>query len=168
MTTTTSDLAANDQLLKADDYKPLIVSYQNGAAIRLSDVANVQDSVEDLRAAGIANGKPCRAGDYFSPARREYHRYRGPRAGGPSAAEGSIPAAIDLTVVLDQTTTIRASVHDVERTLVISIGLVIIVVFIFLQKCPRNVHSKRGGPGLANRHFRRDVFVSATVSTTCR
>src|SRR6185437_14478363 len=56
---TTSDIAVNDQLLKAVDYRPLIVGYSNGAAIRLGDVANVQDSVENLRSAGLANGKPC-------------------------------------------------------------------------------------------------------------
>src|SRR6266511_5931354 len=57
--TTTSDLATNDQLFKAAEYRPLIVSYSNGAAVKLSDIANVQDSVENLRSAGVANGKPC-------------------------------------------------------------------------------------------------------------
>ena len=57
-TQTTADVAANDQLLKAEDYRPLIVGYHNGAAIKLSDIANVQDSVENIRAAGFVNGKP--------------------------------------------------------------------------------------------------------------
>ena len=56
---TTADILANDQLLKADDYKPLIVGYHNGAAVKLSDVADVEDSVEDMRAAGYVNGKPA-------------------------------------------------------------------------------------------------------------
>src|SRR5438046_9002738 len=55
---TTADILANDQLLKAEDYKPLIVAYRKGAAIRLSDIANVEDSVENLRSAGFVNGKP--------------------------------------------------------------------------------------------------------------
>ena len=131
--TTTSDLAANDQLLKASDYRPLIVSYQNGAALKLSDVANVQDSVEDLRAAGMTNGKPSVLVVISrEPGANIIATVDRVREALPQL-KAAIPAAIDLTVVLDQTTTIRASVHDVERTLLISIGLVIIVVFVFLR-----------------------------------
>ena len=130
---TRSDLATNDQLLKADAYKPLIVSYQNGAAVKLADVANVQDSVEDLRAAGMTNGKPSVLVVISrEPGANIIATVDRVREGLPQL-KASIPAAIDLTVVLDQTTTIRASVHDVEQTLLISIGLVIIIVFIFLR-----------------------------------
>jgi multidrug efflux pump len=131
--TTTSDLAVNDQLLKAADYRPLIVGYSNSAAIRLSDVANVQDSVENLRSAGLANGKPCALVIIFrQPGANIIDTVDGVRAALPQL-KASIPSAIDLTVVMDQTTTIRASVRDVERTLIISIGLVIMVVFVFLR-----------------------------------
>ena len=131
--TTTSDLATNDQLLKASDYRPLIVSYQNGAALKLSDVANVQDSVEDLRAAGMTNGKPSVLVVISrEPGANIIDTVDRVREALPQL-KASIPAAIDLTVVLDQTTTIRASVHDVEQMLLISIGLVILVVFIFLR-----------------------------------
>jgi multidrug efflux pump len=131
--TTTSDLATNDQLLKAAYYRPLIVGYSNGAAIRLSDIANVQDSVENLRSAGLANGKPCALVIVFrQPGANIIETVDGVRAALPQL-KASIPSAIDLTVVVDQTTTIRASVRDVERTLLISIGLVILVVFIFLR-----------------------------------
>jgi multidrug efflux pump len=134
---TTSDLAANDQLLKAKYYQPLIVGFSNGAAIRLSDIANVQDSVENLRSAGVANGKPCALIIIFrEPGANIIDTVDGVRAALPQLA-ASIPSAIDLTVVMDQTTTIRASVSDVERTLVISIVLVILVVFLFL----RNLHA---------------------------
>jgi multidrug efflux pump len=130
---TTSDLATNDQLLKAEYYQPLIVGYSNGAAIRLSDIANVQDSVENVRSAGVANGKPCALVVVFrEPGANIIETVDGVRAALPQL-KASIPAAIDLTVVLDQTTTIRASVSDVERTLVISIALVILVVFVFLR-----------------------------------
>jgi multidrug efflux pump len=130
---TTSDLVTNDQLLKAEYYRPLIVGYSNGAAIKLSDIANVQDSVENLRSAGVANGKPCALVVIFrEPGANIIDTVDGVRAALPQL-KASIPAAIDLTVVLDQTTTIRASVSDVERTLVISIGLVILVVFVFLR-----------------------------------
>jgi multidrug efflux pump len=131
--TTTSELATNDQLLKAEDYSPLIVSYQNGTALKLSDVANVQDSVEDLRAAGMTNGKRSVLVVIFrEPGANIIATVDRVREALPQL-RASIPAAIDLTVVLDQTTTIRASVHDVEQTLLISIGLVIIIVFIFLR-----------------------------------
>ena len=131
--TTTSDLAANDQLLKAAEYRPLIVGYSNGAAIRLSDVANVQDSVENLRSAGLANGKPCALVIIFrQPGANIIDTVDNVRAALPQL-KASIPSAIDLTVVMDQTTTIRASVREVERTLMISIGLVILVVFVFLR-----------------------------------
>jgi multidrug efflux pump len=130
---TTSPLATNDQLLKASDYRPLIVRYQNGAALKLSDVANVQDSVEDLRATGITNGKPSVLVVIFrEPGANIIATVDRVREALPQL-RASIPAAIDLTVVLDQTSTIRASVRDVEQTLLISIGLVIIVVFIFLR-----------------------------------
>ncbi len=131
--TTTSDLATNDQLLKAVDYRPLIVGYSNGAAIRLSDIANVQDSVENLRSAGLANGKPCALVIVFrQPGANIIDTVDGVRAALPQL-KASIPAAIDLTIVTDQTTTIRASVREVERTLIVSIGLVILVVVVFLR-----------------------------------
>ncbi len=130
---TTSDVAANDQLLKAEYYRLLIVGFNNGAAIRLSDIANVQDSVENLRSAGVANGKPCALIIIFrEPGANIIDTVDGVRAALPQL-EASIPTAIDLTVVMDQTTTIRASVTDVERTLLISIALVILVVFLFLR-----------------------------------
>jgi len=131
--TTTSDLATNDQLLKAVDYRPLIVGYHDGAAIRLSDIANVQDSVENLRSAGLANGKPCALVIVFrQPGANIIDTVDGVRAALPQL-KASIPSAINLTVVMDQTTTIRASVREVERTLLISISLVIMVVFVFLR-----------------------------------
>jgi len=131
--TITSILATNDQLLKADAYKPLVVTYQNGAAVKLADIATVQDSVEDLRAAGMTNGKPSVLLVIFrEPGANIMATVDRVREAIPQL-KASIPAAIDLTVVLDQTNTIRASVRDVERTLLISIGLVILVVFVFLR-----------------------------------
>ncbi len=129
----TSDLATNDQLLRADYYKPLIVSYHNGAAIKLSDIADVQDSVENIRSAGFMNEKPSALVVIFrQPGANIIGTVDRVRHALPQL-KASIPSAINLTVVLDQTITIRASVHEVERTLVISIVLVIMVVFIFLR-----------------------------------
>src|SRR5438874_10723516 len=130
---TTADIHANDQLLKADDYKPLIVSYRNGAAVRLSDIANVEDSVENVRAAGFVNGKPSISLIVFrQPGANIIETVDRIHQALPSL-KASIPSAINLMVVLDRTTTIRASVREVERTLVIAIALVILVVFLFLR-----------------------------------
>jgi multidrug efflux pump len=130
---TTSALGANDQLIQAADYAPLIVSYRNGAAVKLSDVGAVQDSVEDLRNAGNINGK---SGVLViisrQPGANIIDTVDRIRAALPQLT-AYIPSAISSTVVLDQTTTIRASVQDVERTLVLSILLVILVVFAFLR-----------------------------------
>ena len=129
----TSDVTANDQLLKADYYKDLVVGYHKGAAIKLSDVADVVDSVENIRAAGFMNGKPCVLLIIFrQPGANIIDTVDRIRDAMPSL-KASIPAAMDFTVVLDRTTMIRASVKDVERTLIISVGLVILVVFLFLR-----------------------------------
>jgi multidrug efflux pump len=131
--TTTADITTNDQLLKAVDYMPLVVGYHNGAAVKLSDVANVQDSTENIRAAGFVNGKPSVLIIIFrQPGANIIETVDRIRAALP-ALKASIPSAIDTEIVLDRTLTIRASVRDVERSLVISISLVILVVFVFLR-----------------------------------
>ncbi|MGD0048803.1 MAG: efflux RND transporter permease subunit [Bryobacteraceae bacterium] len=129
----TADILANDQISRADDYKPLVVGYHRGAAIRLSDVAQVTDSVQNVRAAGYLNGKRSISVIIFrQPGANIINTVDRVRAQLPFI-QASIPLGIDTTIVLDRTTTIRASVSDVERTLLISIGLVIVVVFIFLR-----------------------------------
>jgi len=131
--TTSADIVTNDQLLKAVDYMPLIVGYHNGAAVKLTDVANVQDSTENLRAAGFVNGKPSVLIIVFrQPGANIIDTVDRVREAIP-ALKASIPTAIDVQVALDRTQTIRASVKDVERTLIISVGLVILVVFLFLR-----------------------------------
>jgi multidrug efflux pump len=131
--TGTADILANDQISHAADYKPLIVGYKNGAAIRLSDVAQVTDSVQNIRAAGYLNGKRSVTVIIFrQPGANIIETVDRVRAELP-IIKASIPLGIDTTIVLDRTTTIRASVSDVERTLIISAGLVILVVFVFLR-----------------------------------
>jgi multidrug efflux pump len=130
---TTADIVTNDQLLKAVDYMPLVVGYHNGAAVKLSDIANVQDSTENIRAAGFVNGKPSVLIIIFrQPGANIIDTVDRIRAALP-ALKASIPSAIDTAIVLDRTQTIRASVRDVERSLMISITLVILVVFVFLR-----------------------------------
>jgi multidrug efflux pump len=130
---TSRDILANDQLLKADYYKPLIVGYHNGAAIKLSDVADVEDSTQNIRNSGYVNGKPCVNLIIFrQPGANIIDTVDRIQEAMPSL-KASIPAGIDMTTVVDRTTTIRASVAEVERTLVVSICLVILVVFAFLR-----------------------------------
>src|SRR5277367_2105525 len=123
----------NDQASHAADYRPLVIAYRNGAAVRLTDVARVTDSVENLRNQGLANGKPAvLVFLYKQPGANIIDTVDRVKAVLPQL-EASIPSAINVAVTLDRTITIRTSLHDVERTLVISIGLVILVVFAFLR-----------------------------------
>jgi multidrug efflux pump len=123
----------NGQISHADDYKPLVVGFRNGAAVRLSDVADVIDSVQNVRAGGYLNGKRAVTLQIFrQPGANIIETVDRVRAQLPSL-DASIPEGIDTTIVSDRTTTIRASVLTVEKTLLVSIGLVILVVFVFLR-----------------------------------
>jgi multidrug efflux pump len=124
---------ATDQLFHAPQYAPLIVTYRNGAPVRLSELGNVLDSVEDTRNDGLDNGKPSiilaitrqpganiiQAVDHIKEVLPEL--------------QASLPPSVHLIVAQDRTTTIRASVNDVEITLIISLVLVVLVVFVFLR-----------------------------------
>ncbi len=123
----------NDQLFTADEYKPLIVAYNNGAAVRLSDVATVEDAVADLRNLGLVNGQPGIVIPIFrQPGANIIETVDRVTALLPYL-QSSIPPSIHLSVLMDRTTTIRASVKDIEGTLLISVVLVILVVFLFLR-----------------------------------
>ncbi len=126
-------ITANDQLFTADQYRSLIVAQNNGAIVRLGDVADVQDSVEDVRNAGLANGKPAvllvlsrqPGANIIQTVDRIYSML--------PQLQASISPAIHIGVVMDRTSTIRASVADIEFTLILSIILVVFVVFVFLR-----------------------------------
>ena len=127
----------NDQLRKAAQYQNLVVTYRSGSAVRLQDVATVTDSVEDLRASGLVNGKPCVIAIVFrQPGANIIETVDRVRDVMPQMA-AAMPGGIELSVVLDRSPSIRGSLRDVERTLVVSILLVVLVVFGFL----RNVRS---------------------------
>jgi multidrug efflux pump len=130
----TADIVTNGQITHAEEYKPLIVGYSNkGAAVRLQDVADVQDSVQNIRVAGYLNGKRAIPIIVFrQPGANIIATVDRVRAEMPYI-KATIPQGIDTTVVMDRTTTIRASVNDVERSLIVSVILVILVVFIFLR-----------------------------------
>ncbi|HXX15816.1 MAG TPA: efflux RND transporter permease subunit, partial [Candidatus Eremiobacteraceae bacterium] len=131
--TISADIIANDQISHAEDYKPIIVGYNKGAAVRISDVADVIDSVQNIRVAGYLNGKRAVVVIIFrQPGANIIETVDRIRGELPSI-EASIPRGMVTTIMLDRTTTIRASVKDVERTLTFSIMLVIVVVFVFLR-----------------------------------
>jgi multidrug efflux pump len=126
-------VGATDQLLNAAPYQPLVLSYQGGGALKLTDVANVIDSVEDVRTSGVANGKPAVLIIIFrQPGANIIATVDRVKALLPQL-QAEIPPTIQLSGVLDRSTTIRASVRDVQITLAISIALVILVVFVFLR-----------------------------------
>jgi hydrophobe/amphiphile efflux-1 (HAE1) family protein len=127
-------LSANDQLMKAADYRPLIVSYSNGQPVTLSNVANVQDSVQTIRSMGLANGKRAALLIIFrQPGANIITTVDSIKATLPQL-HASIDPTIAMSIGLDQTQTIRASVSDIERTLLISVALVVLVVFVFLRE----------------------------------
>jgi multidrug efflux pump len=124
---------ANDQAFTAAEYRPLVVAYRNGAAVRLSDVATVTDSVQDKLNAAVSNGRPAVL----------LILYREPNANILQTVRSvedllpwmraSMPEAMDLSTAMERTSTIRASIREVERTLIIAVGLVVLVVFAFLR-----------------------------------
>jgi multidrug efflux pump len=129
----TFEIKTNDQLYKAEEYKPLIVTYRNGAPVRLSDVASVEDSVEDVRNAGLVNGKPAVPLILFRQPGANIIDTVDRVSNMLPQLSASIPRAIKMSIVMDRTTTIRSSLAHVEINLVISAILVILVVFAFLR-----------------------------------
>ncbi len=131
---TTWMVRANDQLKKAAEYRPIIVAYRNGAPVRLGDVADVQDSYSNINNAGSFNGKPSVLVVIFRQPGANMIATADRVAAALPFLKASLPASINLVVALDRTTTVRASVADVQRTLVISVILVTLVVFAFLRE----------------------------------
>ncbi|MGA2430011.1 MAG: efflux RND transporter permease subunit, partial [Candidatus Acidiferrum sp.] len=123
----------SDQLFKAHEYSPLIVTWHNGSPVRLSDIGNVSDSLEDIHNAGFINGGPGIVLVIFrQPGANMIETVDRVKAMMPQL-QASISPSIHLSVIIDRTTTIRASIREVEITLVISVVLVILVVFVFLR-----------------------------------
>jgi multidrug efflux pump len=128
----TSNIYTNDQIFRAYQYKPLIIAYRNGNPVRLSDVGDVIDSVQDVRNAGLSNGKPAVLMVLFKePGANVIQAVDNVEAILPRLT-ATLPAGINIATVMDRTTTIRAALHDVETTLLIAMVLVILVVYVFL------------------------------------
>ena len=123
----------NDQANVAADYAPLVIAYRNGAGVKLSDVAEVRDSVQDLRNIGMSNGQPAVLVILFrQPNANIIETIDTVKAELPHL-EAAMPADMNVTLAIDRSTTIRASLHDTEVTLVMAVILVTIVVYIFLR-----------------------------------
>ena len=126
----------NDQALKAADYKPLIIAYRNGAPVRLSDMAEVTDGVENIRNAGLSNGQPAVLVILFrQPGANIIDTVDRGEGGAAATGGGDAAPTSTCTIANDRTPTIRASLHDIERTLLIAVALVMLVVFVFLRNC---------------------------------
>jgi len=123
----------NDQATTAADYAPIVIAYRNGAAVRLSDVAEVRDSVQDVRSVGMFNGRPSVLLIlYRQPGANVVETVDRVKAELPHL-EAAMPADIKLSIAIDSSTTIRASLHDTELTLIIAVMLVTLVVYLFLR-----------------------------------
>ncbi len=129
----TADIITNDQITTADEYKPLVIGYNNGAAVHLSDVADVVDSTQNIRTAGYFNGISSVTVIIYRQPGANIIQTVDRISDQMPFLEAVLPQGITTSIVLDRTTTIRASVSDVERTLVIAVILVILVVFVFLR-----------------------------------
>src|SRR5215475_125139 len=127
-------LYANDQARTAAEYRPLVVAYRNGAPVRLADVGEVVDSVQDVRNSGSKDGRPAvLLIIYRQPGANILETVQRVRDLMPWM-RASIPAAIDVDVAMERTSTIRASLREVQKTLAIAVALVIVVVFVFLRR----------------------------------
>ena len=124
---------ANDQAKKAVDYVPIVVAYRNNAPVRLGDVADVIDSVQDIRNAGFANGKPAIVVIVNAQPNANIIETVDRVIALVPELRASIPASVDLDLVMERTTTIRASLREAGRTMAIAVALVIMVVFLFLR-----------------------------------
>ena len=153
------EIRTNDQLFKAAEYRDLVVAFRNGAPVQLKDLGEVVDSVEDVRAEGLLNGKTAVMVVIFrSPGANIIETVDRIRALIPQLS-AAIPRDINISVVVDRSPPIRSSLRDVKLTLIISGTLVILVVFAFLRSLRATAHPGRGGAGLPHRHLRDHVSV---------
>ena len=150
-------IGANDQIFKSADYKPIIVGYKNGAPVRVKDVATVIDGVENINQAAWYNDTPAVI----------VNIQRQPGANIINVVDRieallpqlklSLPPSVTVSVLTDRTTTIRASVKDVQFELMLTVALVVMVIFLFLRNLAATVIPSVAVPLVAGRHVRRDV-----------
>ncbi|HST00147.1 MAG TPA: efflux RND transporter permease subunit, partial [Usitatibacter sp.] len=124
---------ANDQAKTAEEYKPIVVTWRNGAPVRLSDLGDIEDGVQDVRNYGMYNGTPAVLMIIFRQPNANIIEVVDSIVALMPELQATIPAGIDISVAMERTSTIRASLRDVERTLMVSVALVILVVYLFLR-----------------------------------
>ena len=124
---------ANDQAKTAEEYKPIVVTWRNGAPVRLSDLGDVEDGVQDVRNYGMYNGTPAVLMIIFRQPNANIIEVVDSIFGLMPELQATVPTGIDISVAMERTSTIRASLRDVERTLMVSVALVILVVYLFLR-----------------------------------
>jgi len=124
---------ANDQAKTADEYKPIVVTWRNGAPVRLQDLGDVEDGVQDVRNYGMYNGTPAVLMIIFRQPNANIIEVVDSITALMPELQATVPSGIDISVAMERTSTIRASLRDVERTLMVSVGLVILVVYLFLR-----------------------------------
>ncbi len=150
-------LATNDQLLATDEYENLIIAYRNGAPVRLRDVGQAVSGAEDITLHGWINDKPAVVlAIQRQPGANVIATVDAIKAALPQLVK-ALPSDIKVEIASDRTQTIRASVDDVQFTLVLTIVLVVGVIFVFLRKVWATVIPGRFGSDLADRHLRRHV-----------
>ena len=151
------DIVVNDQISHADEYKPLVVGYKNGAAIGLSDVADVIDSTQNIRTAGYLEWQARGRADHLPSAGRQHHRHRWTRSTKLPSLKAAIPNGIEITTVLDRTTTIRQRVRRGADAPALHRAGHPAVVFIFLRNGRATLIPGGRRACLADRHVCRDV-----------
>ena len=159
----------NDQLLKAAPWNDVVVAYKNGAPVRIRDIGVAVDGPENNQLTAWQNGQPRHPAADLQAARRQRHRRRAARQGAAAARAGRRCRRRSRSImVADRTTTINASVHDVEFTLLLTIALVVMVIFLFLRNAWATIIPGRHRAAGAARHRGGDVRAAATAWTTCR
>ncbi len=150
-------IGANDQLLTSAAYKPLVVAYRNGAPVRLEDVATVVDGAENVKQAAWMNNVPAVIVNVQrQPGANIITVVDQVKALLPRL-QAALPGSVKVVVLTDRTTTIRASVQDVEFELLLTIALVVMVIFLFLRNLSGDDHPEHRGSALTGRNVRRDV-----------
>ena len=133
------EINANDQLLTSKDYRSVVVAYRNGAPVMLSDVAKIIDGVENERLAAWMNERPAVIVNIQRQPGANIIQVVDSIKKLLPQLKANLPAAVDVTVLTDRTTTIRASVHDVEFSLALTIALVVLAIFLFLRNLPATI-----------------------------
>ena len=150
-------IGANDQLFTSSEYRPLIIAYKNGAPSQLSDVAEAVDDAENIQQAAWMNTTPAVIVNIQRQPGRQCHRGGRPDQELCPSCRAPCPPAVKVSVLTDRTTTIRASVRDVQFELMLAVALVVLVIFLFLRNLRRHDHSQRGRAPVPGGHLRGHV-----------